>query len=92
MAERRGKGRDVQKLFAGCGIRVRDPLYSVHRRAIKEELVAVGVILVTATIIGVFVRTWEDFRRMALTWVGASVLVEDHVRRTDCGAAALWSE
>ncbi len=40
-----------------------------------QELVAVGVILVTATIIGVFVRTWEDFRRMALTWVGASLLV-----------------
>jgi O-antigen ligase len=47
-----------------------------HRPAAGlQELVAVGVILVSATIIGVFVRTWEDFRRMALTWVGASVLV-----------------
>ncbi|MEE2749827.1 MAG: hypothetical protein VX519_00220 [Myxococcota bacterium] len=40
-----------------------------------QDLVAVGVILVTSTVLLAFVRSWDDFRVTALTWVGASLLL-----------------
>jgi hypothetical protein len=40
-----------------------------------QEIVAVGIILATTSLILAFVRDWSRFRTVMLAWVGASVLV-----------------
>lgn len=40
-----------------------------------QEVVAVGVILAAATVIFAFVRTWQDFHRVCMVWVGSTVLM-----------------
>jgi hypothetical protein len=40
-----------------------------------QEVVAVGIILATTSLILAFVKDWERFRIVMLAWVGASVLV-----------------
>ena len=40
-----------------------------------QEVVAVGIVLATTSLILAFVRDWDRFRMVMLAWVGASVLV-----------------